>query len=64
MIGSEKKAMDISSKLLKKGFFIQAIRYPTVKKNQARLRVSLSAEHKKSQIVNLIDTLNKIIKNI
>ncbi len=56
--------MDISQKLLKKGFFIQAIRYPTVKKNQARLRVSISAEHKKHQIINLIDTLNKIIKNI
>ena len=55
--------MEISLKLLKKGFFIQAIRYPTVKKNQARLRVSISAEHQKSQIINLIDTLDKIIKN-
>jgi glycine C-acetyltransferase len=64
IIGSEKKAMEISLNLLKKGFFVQAIRYPTVKKNQARLRVSLSAEHKKSQIINLIDTLNKITKNI
>jgi glycine C-acetyltransferase len=63
LIGSEKKAMEISIKLLKKGFFIQAIRYPTVKKNQARLRVSISAEHKKSQIKNLIETLDKIIKN-
>jgi glycine C-acetyltransferase len=63
LIGSEKKAMEISLKLLKKGFFIQAIRYPTVKKNQARLRVSISAEHKKSQIKNLIETLDKIIKN-
>jgi glycine C-acetyltransferase len=63
LIGSEKKAMEISLKLLKKGFFIQAIRYPTVKKNKARLRVSISAEHKKSQIKNLIETLDKIIKN-
>ena len=64
IIGSEKKPMEISLNLLKKGYFIQAIRYPTVEKNQARLRVSISAEHKKRQIVNLIDTLNKIIKNI
>ncbi len=64
IIGSEKKAMDISQKLLKKGFFIQAIRYPTVEKGQARLRVSICAEHKKHQIINLIATLNKIIKNI
>jgi glycine C-acetyltransferase len=63
LIGSEKKAIEISLQLLKKGFFIQAIRYPTVKKNQARLRVSISAQHKKSQIKNLIERLDKIIKN-
>lgn len=63
IIGSEKKALDISRELLKKGFFIQAIRYPTVEKGQARLRVSISAEHEKHQIYNLINTLNKIIKN-
>ncbi len=62
IIGSEKKTMEISLELLKKGFHVQAIRYPTVNKNQARLRISLSAEHKKYQIYNLINTLNKILK--
>ncbi len=62
IIGSEKKAMGISMELLKKGFHVQAIRYPTVDKNKARLRISLSAEHKKHQIHNLLDTLNRILK--
>ncbi len=62
IIGSEKKAMDISTKLLKKGFYVQAIRYPTVNKNQARLRVSLSAEHNKHQIYNLLNILSRILK--
>jgi glycine C-acetyltransferase len=64
IIGSEKKAIEISSNLLKKGFFIQAIRYPTVEKNKARLRVSLSASHKENQIVHVIKTLTKIIKTV
>jgi glycine C-acetyltransferase len=64
IIGSEKKTIEISRRLLKEGFFIQAIRYPTVKKNNARLRVSISAEHKKKQIRNLIYSLNKITKAI
>jgi glycine C-acetyltransferase len=62
IIGDEKKTMDVSKKLLKKGFFVQAIRYPTVKKSQSRLRVSLSSEHKDAQIISFIDTLSKFIK--
>jgi glycine C-acetyltransferase len=64
ILGSEKRAVEISSILLKKGFFIQAIRYPTVEKNIARLRVSISASHTESQIIQLIKTLSKIMKKI
>jgi glycine C-acetyltransferase len=64
LIGSEKKAMDISLKLLKKGFHVQAIRYPTVDINKSRLRISLSADHKKNQIQSLLDTLNKLIRQL
>lgn len=45
MIGSEKQAVEFSTELLKQGVFAQAIRYPTVKKGAARLRVSLTAMH-------------------
>ena len=55
--------MDLSTKLLKKGFFVQAIRYPTVKKSQSRLRITLSSEHKDTQIISFIDTLIKFIKS-
>lgn len=62
IIGSEKKTLEISVELLKKGFFVQAIRFPTVKKNTSRLRISLSANHNKEQIFDLIDNLSKAIK--
>ncbi|MGN6822470.1 MAG: 8-amino-7-oxononanoate synthase, partial [Candidatus Nitrosocosmicus sp.] len=63
IIGAEKKAVEISSRLLKRGFFIQAIRHPTVEKNKARLRVSISALHTQKQIISLIETLNEILKS-
>lgn len=43
IIGEEKKAMDMGEFLFKNGIFVQPIRYPTVRKNQARLRISVSA---------------------
>jgi len=43
IIGSEKSAMDFGKFLFNNGVFVQPIRYPTVPKNQARLRISVTA---------------------
>ena len=43
VVGDEKVAVDMSKLLFKKGIFVQPIRYPTVPKKQARLRVSITA---------------------
>ncbi|MFQ5476195.1 MAG: aminotransferase class I/II-fold pyridoxal phosphate-dependent enzyme [Nitrosopumilus sp.] len=43
IIGNEKLAMDFGKFLFAKGVFVQPIRYPTVPKNQARLRISVTA---------------------
>ncbi len=45
IVGDEAKALRLSRVLLENGIFVQAIRYPTVAKNNARLRVSLTALH-------------------
>lgn len=45
LIGDESEAMKISRNLLEKGYYIPAIRYPTVAKGAARLRLSLSAKY-------------------
>ncbi|AIC14679.1 aminotransferase class I/II-fold pyridoxal phosphate-dependent enzyme [Nitrososphaera viennensis] len=50
MVGDEKKAVTFSEELLKNGVFAQAVRYPTVKRGSARLRVSLTAMHEKMHI--------------
>jgi len=43
IVGDEKIAMEFGKFLIKNGVFAQPIRYPTVPKNQARLRISVTA---------------------
>ena len=43
VIGKEKTAMDFGEFLFKRGVFVHPIRYPTVPKNKARLRISITA---------------------
>ncbi len=45
VIGDERSTINASNSLLKKGVFVQAIRYPTVRKGNAQLRISLTAAH-------------------
>ena len=42
IIGDEKLTLSLSTDLFNHGIYIQAIRYPTVEKGKARLRISLS----------------------
>ena len=62
LIGEEKFAVNISNELLTKGIFAQAVRYPTVKKGSARLRISLSSLHSKTQLIYTLDRLEKLGK--
>ena len=43
IIGNEKTAMKFGEFLFKNGVFVQPIRYPTVPKNKARLRISVTS---------------------
>ncbi|HIO97330.1 MAG TPA: 8-amino-7-oxononanoate synthase [Leucothrix sp.] len=62
LIGSTKKALDISNKLRSHGILVTAIRPPTVPEGTARLRVTFSAQHGENDINILLDKLQAIIK--
>ncbi len=59
IIGDEKSAMDFGEFLMKNGVFAQPIRYPTVPKNQARLRISVTAWLSKSNISDALSIFEK-----
>ena len=57
LINNNVKTLEIFNYLKNKSILISAIRYPTVPKNQARLRITLSARHEFKDIKNLIKNL-------
>jgi len=62
MVYDEVKAVNIREKLLKEGVFIQAIRYPTVPKGKARLRLTVTLDYTKEDLEFLKGALEKILK--
>ena len=57
IVGEEAKAVATMERLREAGFFIPAIRYPTVPRNEARLRVTLTANHTAENIQQLVNAL-------
>ncbi len=59
IIGNEKKAIEFSKFLRINGIFAQAIRYPTVKRDQARIRISITGWLSNKEIEYSIQILEK-----
>jgi len=60
IIGKAEKALEIADQLYQQGFYIPAIRPPTVAAGSSRLRISLQAEHTSEQIDLLVKALSEI----
>jgi 8-amino-7-oxononanoate synthase len=60
IIGDEKAAVQMAASLRAEGFFVPAIRYPTVAKASARLRMTVTAAHTEDQIRALCAAIAKI----
>lgn len=61
-IGNEKKAIKISNILYENSYIIPAIRYPTVKYDEAILRISITALHKKEDIIDVVNKISQLVK--
>jgi 8-amino-7-oxononanoate synthase len=57
LVGDEAEALAMSASLSERGLLVPAIRYPTVARGQARLRITLSAAHSAEQIDRLAAAL-------
>lgn len=58
IIGSEKTALEFGSYLYKNGVFAQPIRFPTVPKNKARIRISVTSWLSKKHIEAALDVFD------
>ena len=61
ILGSSEKALEVSNKLFALDILVSAIRPPTVPKNQARLRITFSADHTEQHVEKLIAGLKQTL---
>ncbi|HGJ5864406.1 8-amino-7-oxononanoate synthase [Arsenophonus nasoniae] len=63
IIGSNQRCLHLSQFLRQRGFWVQAIRPPTVPPGSARLRITLTANHQLADIAQLMEALNEFFNN-
>lgn len=57
VLGEETRALAAAAALREAGIFVPAIRYPTVARGQARLRLTVSASHAAADVAQLVSVL-------
>ncbi len=60
IVGDEKGALDLAAALQTEGFLVPAIRYPTVAKRAARLRITVTASHEEAHIRALCEAIKRL----
>ena len=64
MLGDAKIAKQLSQDMLKKGIYVIGFSFPVVPKNEARIRVQISAGHTRSQIDQAICAFEECGKSL
>ena len=63
-LGSARAAVLAQQALREAGFWVVAIRSPTVPEGQERLRVTLTAAHREDQVDALVETLRRVVAGL
>ena len=64
VVGDERKAVAVSEELERGGFLVPAIRYPTVARGEARLRVAVSARHTPDQMASIVSAVGSALGRV
>lgn len=63
MLGSDERALAVAAALDRRGFYVRAIRPPTVPRGTARLRVTLTAAHDAADIEHLVNAIAETLRD-
>jgi 8-amino-7-oxononanoate synthase len=64
LLGSEARAVAASRALRERGYFVRAIRPPTVPRGTSRLRVALTAGHTEAQVDGFLGALEEVLREL
>ncbi len=64
MVGDAARAFEFSRQLFDQGVFAMAIGFPTVPEGQARIRTIVTATHKRAELLQALDTLARVAKQL
>jgi 8-amino-7-oxononanoate synthase len=64
VLGTEERALAASRALRARGFFVRAIRPPTVPRGTSRLRVALTAGHDEAQVDAFLGALDEVLREL
>lgn len=62
VVGDDEKVMRVSGSLQQQGWFVPAIRPPTVASGTARLRLSMSVSHTNEQVIQVLKAVAALMK--
>jgi len=63
ILGDENRTLSAAGQLREQNIYIPAVRYPTVGRGAARLRIALTAAHSDSNIASLITAIQTVVEN-
>lgn len=64
VLGSPERAAGASDRLLRRGYYVPAVRPPAVPAGTARLRITVSAAHTAAEIDGFIEALKEVLRQI
>jgi 8-amino-7-oxononanoate synthase len=64
VVGEKERAVEFSKRLLSAGFWVAAIRPPTVPEGTCRLRLTVTAAHQRQDLDDLLEQINRIGKEL
>ena len=64
MLGDAKLSQVMANALLQEGIYVIGVFYPVVPKNEARIRVQLSAAHTKAQLDRALAAFEKVVREL
>ncbi|MCC7350699.1 MAG: aminotransferase class I/II-fold pyridoxal phosphate-dependent enzyme [Phycisphaerales bacterium] len=62
ILNDEQQALEAAGLLRDKGYFVSAVRPPTVPRGTSRLRMTVCAEHTETQVRNFVRQVNEVVR--